>query len=151
MALFFKNKYASHPDILDRIAKNSAEIALSQIQRDLAKTKKPSTYCKFGYGGLEFNNKPFAIDWNYRVDPCSLFFRDFNMEIVPYDDDLLFFSALLPHLQKHLIAMLKQYFPTATGISATKAKYVYYNDNANAIEIEVKGVIHHTPTTLNKW
>ncbi len=151
MALFSKNKYMSHPDVLDLIAKNSAEIALSQIKRDIAKTKKPSTYCKFGYGGLEFNNEPFAIDWNYRVEYCSLYFRDFNMEIVPCDDEMLFFSAFLPHLQKHLNAALKQYFPTATGISATKAKYVYYKNNDNAIEIEVKGVINHTPTTLNKW
>ena len=152
MALFSKNKYASHPDLLDIVAKKSAEIALSQIKRDITKTKKPCTYCKFGYGGLEFNDEPLAIDGNCRVDYCMLYFRDLNMEIVPCDDETLFFSALLPHLQKHLNAALKQYFPTATGVSAAKATYVYYKNTANAIEIEVKGVSNPSPKpTLSKW
>jgi hypothetical protein len=152
MAFFFKNKYASHPDVLDRIANRCAEIALSQIKDDLAKTKKPCTYCKYGYAGMEFNNQPLATSWNQRVQTHSLHFSDFNMEMVPSDDFPLFFSALLPHLQKNLDAKLKQYFPSATGVCATKATYVYYNTREDAIEIEVKGVRSAAPqTTPGKW
>ena len=152
MAWFVRNKYASHPEILDRIASKGADIALAQIQEYLEYTKRPCTYCELSFRYLRFNNKPLEISWGSPCRCSELQFSDFNMEGVPCDDEVLFLSAIAPYFQKHLDAKLKQYFPTASGVTATKTKYQYFKDTVEAIEITVSGVGNPaSKPALNKW
>ena len=152
MGWFSKNKYESHPDILDRIGKRGAEIALSQIQTDFEYIKEPRTYCEVTYRTLKFNDKPLETHWGSLARVQELEFAEFNMEGIPHDDENLFLRAIAPYLQKHLEENLKKFFPRARCVTAVKTTYVYYKDTINAIQIDVVGI--STPAsknTLNKW
>ena len=152
MAWFTKNKYASHPDILDMIAKRGAEIALSQIKADINFTKKPCTYCEIKFRTLNFNDKPLETHWGSPCGCQELAFSDFNMDGIPCDDEILFLSALLPYLQKHLDENLKKFFPSVTKVTATKTAYVDFKYTVNAIQIDVTGIpCPSSKPILNKW
>ena len=151
MSWFSKNKYASHPDVLDAIADKGADIALAQIKQYLEYTKRPCTYCEVSYRALKFNDKPLEIHWGSPCRCMELEYSDFHMDGIPCDDEILFLTALQPFLQKRLDAKLKQYFPSAKGVTAIKTKYTEFKNTVNAIEIEIKGIQSAPQPVLNKW
>lgn len=132
MGLFSKlfsvhNKYADHPDVLDKIARRAARCALEQISEDKNNTSR--TYVSVDTYSLTLENTPEGYDYgfyqhtNHPYTCYGLDWSDFGMDKVDRDDARLFLDAFLPFLENHLKLKLKSYFPNATNVSAIRTTY----------------------------
>jgi hypothetical protein len=139
------NRFVSHSDVLDKMARDGARIALQQIKEDISMTRKPATYCEVGAWALDFNDKPLE---KYVCSGCGMYglkYNDYGMEDVPEGSDVSFLSAIEPYLKKHLEENYKRYFPEAYGVSAYQTSYETENKWTEgytthyAIMIEVRG------------
>lgn len=152
MGLFFnkknnntsRNRYAEHPDVLDKMARDGAKLALRQIKDDISMTRKPATHCEVGSWALYFDDKQFEKYYHSGCGGYGLKYNDYGMEDVP-EGSILFLEAIEPYLKKHLEENYKRYFPEAYGVSVYQTYYETENKwtegytTHHVIEIEVLG------------
>jgi hypothetical protein len=154
------NKYAAHPDVLEKIAISVSSTALQQIQENASKTKKLACYCEVGSWAVELSSKPFQQYYGAALNEYCHQFSDFGMEDVPEYDARAFLKALLPFLETHIKGRFRIYFPEATYVTVVQTTYHREHrrdtdyDVIDAIEIHVSDNSYYkTPDTpkLNKW
>lgn len=156
----YTNRYASHPDVLDAMAKKLADLALYHIKQNISRLREPKLHIGLCTWSIYTDAKEFERYYGTVRDGYAVEFKDYGMENVPDEHDILFFSAILPYLTKHLKEKLNSYFPEAYDVTAKNTyyreehKYDEEYDTINVIEIEVRGARdpnYKPEPTYKKW
>lgn len=116
----FHNKYADHPDVLDRMAKTLARWAMEQLRDDIKPGCQGETFVRVE-GGWSLSLDTLPERCTYRGDKYTCYglkYNDYGMEDVPDEDAQPFLSAFCPFFDKHCKAIVKNYFPSGSAIVA---------------------------------
>lgn len=114
----FHNKYADHPDVLDRMAKTLARWAMEQLRDDIKPGCKGETFVRVE-GGWSLSLDTLPERCSYRGDKYTCYglkYNDYGMEDVPDEDGDQFLDALLPFFDKHCKAIVRNYFPSGSAV-----------------------------------
>lgn len=156
----FGNKYEKHPDVLDQMAKTMARWAMEQLRDDTKPGERGITFVLAdSSSSLTLSNKPEGESYHgEKYTSYGLKFSKFGMAEIPKEDGGLFLDAFYPYLEKHIKAIVGNYFPGsyATVRQTYHREECWYDTTYNTfpvIEIRVPGADKATPPkpTYKAW
>ena len=154
------NRFAQHPDVLDKMAKTMARWAMEQLRDDTREGQTGETWVKFDCSwSLSLDNKPESYTRSLGRFTCyGMKFNDYGMEDIPESSGSTFLSAFLPHLRKHCELIVGNYFPgSRITVEQDSYKQEHYRDTdydyIPAIRIYVPAATKHEPPkpTYQSW
>lgn len=154
------NRFAQHPDVLERMARTMARWAMEQLRDDTREGQTGETWVKFDCSwSLSLDNKPEAYTRSLgRFTSYGMKFNDYGMEDIPEEQGSSFLSAFLPHLCTQCQAIVGKYFPgSSVTVERTSYQQEHYRDTdydlIPAIRIYVPAATKSAPAkpTYTKW
>jgi len=144
------NRFAQHPDVLERMARTMARWAMEQLRDDIREGQKGETWVKFDCSwALTLDCKPESY-MRYQVSSKTLCmqFNNYGMEDIPEEQGSSFLDAFLPHLRTQCQAIVGKYFPgSSVAVERTSYREEHYGDTdyVPAIRIYVPAATKHEP------
>ena len=176
MGLFAKrtyskyNNYASHPDILNQIAREAAQLSLTTIKKYIGCQKKPpsqdeTAYCIMDedYWDKSIVKSISVVSHSYlSTSWYTINFEDYGMVPIPSCDSNKFLEALIPFFKQQVENKLPSIFSTQYTYNISTCycgmnSLSYLNDKEYpSIKIRVYSISDHisnvsTPKKLNNW